>query len=87
MIGGPTLYYQSVAVVFAAVTAAFLLLGLRQPPHRRRFVLAISGAALGLAVANTFVSFDILTTNGPNGIQPNARYIGCFITFSTYGLI
>jgi bacteriorhodopsin len=86
MIAGPTLY-RLVAGVFAVTTVFFLVLGFRQPPHRRRFVLAISGAAMGLVVANTLVSYDVMMTHGPNGIQPNARYIGCFITFPTYGII
>jgi bacteriorhodopsin len=86
MIAGPTLY-RLVAGVFVLVTIGFLALGVRQPPHRRRFLYAVAGAAMGLVVANALVSFDVMTTYGPNGIQPNARYIGCFITFPTYGII
>lgn len=86
MIASPMLY-RIVAIVFLLATLCFFVLGTKQPAHRRLFLFAISGAAMGLVVANTLVSFDVMTTHGPNGIQPNARYIGCFITFPTYGII
>jgi len=80
--------YRIVASVFAVVTVGLLLLGTRQPARRRRFTFAVAGAALGLAIANALVSVEVLTTYAPDGSpQPNARYIGCFISFPTYGIL
>jgi bacteriorhodopsin len=87
MIAGPTLY-RIFAGVFALMALGFLVLAARQPARRRRFCLAVAGAALGLVIANALVSVEILTTYAPDGSpQPNARYIGYFISFPTYGII
>ncbi|AFZ72112.1 bacteriorhodopsin [Natronobacterium gregoryi] len=81
MIDGLVLYW-TFAGLFGLATIGFLGWSFQHPSGRRRYGLAVAGACLVMAVANTMMANEILTTTADGAAYPHARFLGYFVSFT-----